>query len=121
MSTKNIATKVPFAVQQKFKLYEGNKDALKQFLLAKSTEERELYQEYLSKELKKVKYIPIAYIAINIPLCYILDPIILYLTIPFIVAPIYLTTDRYDRFYQIQQVFDEVDAICSGNDYKSKQ
>lgn len=100
---------VPFSVQQKLMLFNGDKVTLKRFLLSKSPEEREVYQEYLSEKRKEVKFVPIFSIGINIAICSI-EPMFGVLLFPLQFGSLYYSVTKYDKFEEIQNVFNEVDV-----------
>ena len=100
---------VPFSVQQKLMLFNGDKVTLKRFLLSKSPEEREVYQEYLSEKRKQVKFVPIASIGINIAICNI-EPFFGVLMFFFQPGVIVYIEKKYETFEAIQNVFNEVDV-----------
>lgn len=100
---------VPFSVQQNLMLFNGDKILLKQFLLLKSPEEHEVYQEYLIQKRKQVKYIPIVSAVINIGMVYH-EPMLLLFGVPVQGVALWYFADKYDHFQIIQTVFDEVDV-----------
>jgi hypothetical protein len=100
---------VPFSVQQKLMLFNGDKVTLKRFLLSKSPEEREIYQEYLLEKRKQVKFVPIASIGINIAICNI-EPFFGFLMLFLQPGVIGYYGNKYEKFETIQSVFNEVDV-----------
>lgn len=100
---------VPFSVQQKLMLFNGDKVTLKRFLLSKSPEEREVYQEYLSEKRKQLKFVPIVSVGTNVLIGNI-EPVFGALFIPIQVGVFYYIATKYDTFEEIQNVFNEVDV-----------
>lgn len=101
-------SRVPFSVRQKFSLFNGNKASLKQFLLSKSTEDRELYQEYLLEKRKNLKYVPIVSIGTNFGM-FAVFPAVGVVMVPLQIGMILHVINKYEALGEIQDVFDEVD------------
>lgn len=101
--------RVPFSVQQKLLLFNNDTILLKQFLISKNEEEREVYQEFLSKKRRQVKYVPMISICANV-IALTIEPIFGVLVLPLQFGPLMYMTHKYEMFENIQKIFNEVDV-----------